>query len=140
MTLPAPKDTPPLDAVPGRIMRLFAPMLAMVCWMAVDDPRPISIMAMTAATPMMMPSVVRAARMTFRRRPMRAVLSMRLSCTRLLSILAPPSAVVSFTPTDGFSSAWITPSLIRITRFADRATVSSWVTRITVTPSSSFSC
>ena len=30
-------------------------MLAMVCWMAVDEPWPISIMAMTAATPMMIP-------------------------------------------------------------------------------------
>ena len=73
MTLPPPKLTPPLEAVPGRIIRLLAPMLAMVAWMALEEPWPISIMAMTAATPMTMPSVVRAARMTLRRRPCRAV-------------------------------------------------------------------
>ncbi len=57
-------------------------MLAMVCWMALDEPRPISIMAMTDATPMMIPSVVRAARMTLRRRPLSAVRSTRLVRTR----------------------------------------------------------
>ena len=45
----------------------------MVAWMALEEPLPISIMAMTAATPMTMPSVVRAARMTLRLRPCRAV-------------------------------------------------------------------
>ena len=39
---------------------------------------PISIMAMTAATPMTMPSVVRAARMMLRRRPCRAVRTIQL--------------------------------------------------------------
>ena len=34
-------------------------MLAMVRWMADDEPLPISIMTMTAATPMMIPRVVR---------------------------------------------------------------------------------
>ncbi len=79
MTLPAPKLTPPLEAVPGRTSRLLAPMLAMVCWMAVEEPCPISIMAMTAATPMMMPRVVRAARRTLRRRPFSAVRSIHWS-------------------------------------------------------------
>ena len=73
MTLPAPKLTPPLEAVPGKINRLLAPILAMVAWMALDEPLPISIMAMTAATPMTMPSVVKAARMTLRLRPCSAV-------------------------------------------------------------------
>jgi hypothetical protein len=68
MTLPAPKLTPPLAAVPGMMSRLLAPMLAIVFWMASDDPAPISIMAMTAATPMMMPSVVRPALRGFRPR------------------------------------------------------------------------
>ena len=81
MTLPAPKLTPPLEAVPGMISRLFAPMLAMVCWMAVEEPRPISIMAITAATPMMIPRVVRAARRTLRRSPFRAVCSMLRTLT-----------------------------------------------------------
>ena len=52
---------------------MLAPMLAMVFWMAVDEPLPISIMAMTAATPMTMPSVVSAARIGLRRRARRAV-------------------------------------------------------------------
>ena len=48
-------------------------MLAMLAAMADDAPRPISIIAMTAATPMMMPRQVRAERNTFRRRAMVAV-------------------------------------------------------------------
>ena len=77
MTLPLPKLTPPLDAVPGMTSRLLAPMLAMVFCTAVLEPWPISVMAMTAATPMMMPSVVSAERMTLRRRARKAVRRMR---------------------------------------------------------------
>ena len=77
MTLPLPKLMPALDAVPGWTSRLLAPMLAMVCWMAVEDPLPISIMAMTAATPMMMPRVVNTERMTLRRRACTAIRSVR---------------------------------------------------------------
>jgi len=51
----------------------LAPILAMVALMALAEPLPISIMAMTAATPITMPSVVRAARMMLRLRPCRAV-------------------------------------------------------------------
>jgi len=42
-------------------------MLVIVCWIAVDDPWPISIMVMTAAIPITMPSVVRNDRRMFRR-------------------------------------------------------------------------
>ncbi len=73
MPVPAPKFTPPLEAAPGKINRLFAPMLEMVFWMAADEPLPISIIAMTAAMPMMIPSVVRIARMTLRLRALVAV-------------------------------------------------------------------
>src|SRR6266436_5837581 len=52
-------------------------MLEIVFWIAVDDPWPISVMAITAPTPMMMPSVVRAERMTLRRRARMAVRRMR---------------------------------------------------------------
>lgn len=38
ITLPAPKLMPPLAAVPGNTIRLFAPMLAIVRWIAFDDP------------------------------------------------------------------------------------------------------
>src|SRR5882724_4685101 len=45
--------------------------------MAADEPWPISSMAMTAATPMTMPSVVSADRMTLRRSARRAVFMVR---------------------------------------------------------------
>ena len=73
MTLPEPKLTPPLAAVPGWMRRLLAPMLAIDFWMAFDEPLPISIMAITAPTPMTMPRVVNAARMGLRRSARKAV-------------------------------------------------------------------
>ncbi len=66
-TLPAPRVTPPLEALPGMMRRLLAPMFWMVRAMAALEPSPISAMAMTAATPMTMPSVVSAERMMLRR-------------------------------------------------------------------------
>ena len=77
MTLPLPKVTPPLDAVPGMTSKLLAPMLAMVFCTAMAEPWPISVMAMTADTPMTMPSVVSDERITLRRRARSAVLTMR---------------------------------------------------------------
>src|SRR3954451_23021431 len=74
---PMPKLMPPLAAVPGKTSRLLAPMLAMVFWIALEDPWAISIMAMTAAMPMMMPRVVRAARVLLRVRAMRLVRAVR---------------------------------------------------------------
>ena len=66
-TLPAPKVTPPLDAVPGRTSRLLAPVLAIVFAIAAEEPFPISIIAITAAIPITMPRIVRAERVTLRR-------------------------------------------------------------------------
>ena len=48
-------------------------MLEMAFWMAAEEPAPISIMAMTAATPMTMPSVVSMARIGLRRSAFSAV-------------------------------------------------------------------
>jgi hypothetical protein len=45
---------------------VLAPMLAMDFWTAEDEPLPISIMAMTAPTPMTIPRVVSIARIGFR--------------------------------------------------------------------------
>ena len=73
MELPVPKLTPPLAAAPGRTRRLSAPMLAIVFWIMVLEPLPISVMAMTAATPMMTPRAVRADRILFRCSAPRAV-------------------------------------------------------------------
>ena len=57
----------------GTITRVFAPRLAMVRWMAMDAPLPISIIVITAATPMTMPSIVSIVRMTLRRSALKAV-------------------------------------------------------------------
>ena len=56
---------------------MLAPMLAMVFWMAAEEPSPISIMAMTAPTPMTMPSVVSMARIGLRRSAVMAVRTVR---------------------------------------------------------------
>src|SRR5579862_5758521 len=67
--------------------------------MALDDPLPISIMAMTAATPMTMPSVVRAARMRLRRSAMVAVRQVRrILMFKVLSavFVAPPLGGTDF--------------------------------------------
>ncbi len=73
--VPTPKLTLPVMAAPGRINRLLAPMLAMVRSRAAREPCPISVMAMTAATPMMTPSPVSAERILFRLRAPSAVRS-----------------------------------------------------------------
>ena len=127
MTLPPPKLMPPLAAAPGMTMRLLAPMLAMVFWMTAEAPLPISIMAMTAATPMMMPSVVRPARMGLRRRARRAVFMVR-------------RVFMSRTSLGGGAPSTISPSLMWMMRRACEATSGSCVTSSTVMPSSAFSC
>ncbi len=52
-------------------------MLAIVCFTAVDEPLPISIIVMTAPTPMMMPRVVNTERMTLRRSALTAMRMVR---------------------------------------------------------------
>ncbi len=132
MTLPDPKLTPPLDAVPGKTARLLAPMLAMVFWIALDEPLPISIMAMTAATPMIMPSVVRAARRTLRRRPFSAVRNIRPKWKPAFFTTSVPcpgpddfklSAAAELSSPPAFES--IRPSRMRMIRLAESATVGS---------------
>ena len=51
-------------------------MLAIVRWMAMEAPLPISIIVITAATPMTMPSMVSIVRMTLRRSAPKAVFKM----------------------------------------------------------------
>jgi hypothetical protein len=70
--LPPPKLTPPLAACPGMTKRLFAPRLWILSATARFDPWPISTIAITAATPITIPSVVRADRKTFRRKARKA--------------------------------------------------------------------
>jgi hypothetical protein len=77
VTEPAPKLTPPLAAVPGTTNKTLAPMVAMVFRIAAEEPVPISIMAMTAPTPMTMPRVVNSARIGLRRSAVMAVRAVR---------------------------------------------------------------
>jgi hypothetical protein len=66
--VPAPILTPPEDVEPGRIMRRLLPMLDIcseICWLA---PEPTATMAITAPTPMIMPSMVREERILFTQR------------------------------------------------------------------------
>jgi len=65
--LPDPKLTPPLEAAPGLKFRTLAPMLEIECRIADEDPAPISIMVMTAPTPITIPKVVNRALMGLRR-------------------------------------------------------------------------
>ena len=58
-------------------MTVLAPMLAIVAWMAAFEPSPISIMAITALTPMITPSAVKAERNLFRRKACSAVWRVR---------------------------------------------------------------
>jgi hypothetical protein len=58
--LPDPKVTPPLEAAPGLKFRTSAPIVEMVFWIAEEEPAPISIMAITAATPMGQKEVIGA--------------------------------------------------------------------------------
>jgi len=66
ITLPNPKLTPALDACPGITITTFDPRLSMLFLIAVDEPFPISIIAITAATPITIPSVVSVALIGFR--------------------------------------------------------------------------
>jgi hypothetical protein len=52
-------------------------MLATLFWIAADEPAPISIMAMTAATPITMPKIVSMARIGFRSRAFMALPTVR---------------------------------------------------------------
>jgi len=76
-TLPEPKVTPPLEAAPDWTSRLSAPMLAIVFCMVAFEPWPISIMVITALTPMITPNAVNAERILFRRNALSAVRNVR---------------------------------------------------------------
>ena len=64
---PKPPWTPPALVEPGRMMRRFVPIAAKACSTCALAPAPMAIIAMTAPTPMTMPSVVRNARSLLRR-------------------------------------------------------------------------
>ena len=72
--VPAPNMTAPEEDDPGSTMSWFWPMLEICCWTDWVAPWPMATIAMTAATPMITPSIVSAERTRFR---MRARIAMR---------------------------------------------------------------
>ncbi len=73
LMLPLPRLTPFRDTAPAWTTMLSTPVLDKSVRIAVHAPLPISAMATSDPTPMMMPSVVSAERMTLRRSERRAV-------------------------------------------------------------------
>ena len=64
-SVPMPCFTPPTLAAQGKTISLYAPMLAIVFSTWAFEPWPISVMAITAATPMITPRAVRTDRSLF---------------------------------------------------------------------------
>ena len=62
---PAAPRTPPFCEAPGEMMSMFEPRLAMELVTFERTPMPTETSAMTAATPMMMPSMVSRLRILF---------------------------------------------------------------------------
>src|SRR5215469_11494371 len=77
---PAPAAAPPLRVLPGMIVSRLVPSPA--SWLLTDAlaPSPSATMAMTAATPMMMPSVVRMLRPLLDRNSATADAQSRILC------------------------------------------------------------
>src|SRR5262249_7955122 len=71
--MPQPERTPFAVVAPGTTIRRLFPRLWICCWTAASAPRPMLTMVITAATPMMMPSIVSAERSLFRRSARSAV-------------------------------------------------------------------
>jgi hypothetical protein len=67
LPVPAPPAIPPARAAPGEIVSTFVPNPDNEAVTVVCEPCPSPTMAMTAATPIMIPSAVRAARALFAR-------------------------------------------------------------------------
>ena len=57
---------PPVVEAPGKIMMKFVPIASIVAWIEREAPSPIAIIAITQATPITMPSIVRNERSLLR--------------------------------------------------------------------------
>ena len=79
---PLPRRTPPLVMLPGVMMMRFAPRLSICFSTAACAPEPMAMEAITAPTPMMMPSMVRRERLTLRRSAFHEV---RMSTRRFMT-------------------------------------------------------
>ncbi len=85
VSVPAPKEplrAPPWLMLPEKIRRTFSPKAAI--WASTCDlaPLPMLTIAITAATPMIMPSAVRMERMALRRRARRETVTVEPRCIR----------------------------------------------------------
>src|SRR5262249_46264278 len=69
---PVPLRTPPTFCAPALTKSRLVPMLSICACTEADAPWPILTIAITAETPMMMPSMVRAARILLRTRARKA--------------------------------------------------------------------
>ena len=78
---PLPRLTPPLVMAPGVMMTRLAPRLSICLSTAACAPEPMAMDAMTAPTPMMIPSMVRSERLMLRRSAFHAV---RMRTMRLM--------------------------------------------------------
>ena len=168
LMLPLPRLTPLRDAAPAWTTMLSTPVLVKSARIADQAPLPISAMASSDPTPMMMPSVVRAERMALRRSERMAVEVVRAKkpqvaatefCRRAIGRIGPRwgQLVGSIAPAGSSisrlsaavlglrivaasaSSSKTSPSRIRMMRPAWAATVGSCVTRTMVSPSSRLS-
>ena len=77
--LPVPMRMPELVMLPERTMIMLLPMEAICCWMRACAPEPMATIAITAATPMMMPSMVSAERILLMRSAPNAICMLALS-------------------------------------------------------------
>ncbi|MCG3163444.1 MAG: hypothetical protein JMDDDDMK_04871 [Acidobacteria bacterium] len=84
-----PLRTPPKFIELEKIVSILVPMLEICCWIEACAPWPMLTMAITAATPMTMPSMVRAERILLRasaRKAIRKITSMFMRFNLQLSI------------------------------------------------------
>ena len=124
---PAAPRMPPEFAAPGVTMSMLLPRLAIESSTLLLTPMPMETMAMTAATPMMMPSMVRMERSLFANSSCRAMVMLSQINKRL------PSYTTSIlTPLP--SSRVMRPSRTRSCRLAQAAMSGSCVTRMIVRP------
>ena len=84
MPEPAPAETPARWSATERTMITLEPMLAILEEICSAAPLPISIIVMTAAMPITMPSIVSSDRVTLRRSATRAVFRICIMARRRL--------------------------------------------------------
>ncbi len=83
LELPNPSITPPLFALPGVIVIMFVPAPRIWASITAWAPEPSATIVMTAPTPMIMPSMVRAVRSLLRPRALSAIRKIINSDTRV---------------------------------------------------------